>query len=370
MTGRELLAVVAVLIAWFGALLMALDSWADSHAKAGAAGGFWGTLPSAWDHPEPNYLVSHGIGEFWSVLTTVPVAGVLLTYQGIKYQYGTKIMRIYFVTCLMYTLAFTAHLTLQNLIFSTTVTAVMSNALLTFLQFSPIVHRFLESIALRGAIVTAAECVLVAAVATLPYTLKENGGVWTLFIVQSPGVFLATILGSLLAWRSQSALEKQTFRLVTVAGSFLSAAMVLSFVECNIGFEHGFLMSMYGFPWLHIAIHVFEQIGIYLFGVGVACLHELMVLKPPRAEAEVRWLCGCVPTLHCPFPPGNAALVGGTLAAEKSEIKAPPAAAEKLRGRPSERGGGCTEKDAASLTRRRRDMTPGVLARSPASGDS
>merc|ERR1719203_2651078 len=111
-------------------LLCGLHLWEakEDPATAGTSvpqklGNWWGTLPSAWDHPEPNYLVSDAIGEFWSVLTTIPVAGTMLMYEGIRNRYGTKTLRIYALTCGMYTLAFTAHLTLQKLIFSTTVTA-------------------------------------------------------------------------------------------------------------------------------------------------------------------------------------------------------------------------------------------------------
>ncbi|CAE7871139.1 unnamed protein product [Symbiodinium necroappetens] len=251
--------------------------------------GFWGTLPSAWDHPEPNYLVSGVVGEFWSVLTTIPVAGALLLYLGLRFGYGSKVMAIYAVTCCMYSLAFTAHLTLQMHIFSTTVIAVMSNALLTFVMFSHVVHRALESVLLRGAIVIAAETVLVTTVATLPYRL-EHGGVWTLFIVQAPGVFLATALAGIMARTSHRAAEKATYGLVTTAGSLLSSAMVLSLVECLVGFEWGFIERFWGFPWLHIAIHMLEQVGIYVFGVGVAALEALLLRPDAFKGAEVRYL--------------------------------------------------------------------------------
>jgi len=263
-------------------------------------GNYWGTLPSAWDHPEPNYLVSEVIGEFWSVLTTIPIAGTLLMYQGLKYSYGGKALRIYALTCIMYTLAFAAHLTLQKMIFSTTVTSVMSNALLTFAQFSSVVHRWLKSGMLRGAIVFCAEVALISTVATLPYKIA-NGGVWTLFAVQSPGVFLATGIAGVLLHSAKTTQEQQTYRTVFGAGCLLSTAMVLSLVECLTGFEYGFLLQLWGFPWLHICIHVFEQVGIYFFGVGTAALQELLFEEECREGAEVRHVLG-LPYLYCPYP--------------------------------------------------------------------
>ncbi|CAK0873777.1 unnamed protein product, partial [Prorocentrum cordatum] len=282
-------------IAVYGGVLLALHCRASAVApQRGQGANYWGTLPSAWDHPEPNYAVSAAIGEFWSVLTTVPVAGSLLLRLGLKYGYSGRVLRIYAVVFVMYSLAFSAHLTLQKAVFSTTVISVMSNALLTFAEFSNVVHQVLHSVFVRGSIVFVAEAALISVVCTLPYALKANGGVWTLFIVQSPGVFLATALAAMLVRKSElagSAAELEVFRLVRKAGALLSAAMLLSFVECSVGFEYGFLPRWWGFPWLHICIHVFEQVGIYIFGVGIAALDALLV-GPPRAGVEVRHLGG------------------------------------------------------------------------------
>eukprot|EP00439_Symbiodinium_sp_Y106_P018136 s1929_g2.t1 len=280
--------------------------------------GFWGTLPSAWDHPEPNYLVSGVVGEFWSVLTTIPVAGALLLYLGLRFGYGAKDSSacsesdgdlrghlLYVLISLHCTSdASDAHLlhdcdcsdeqcwhpSFQTGHACKTISCRIK-ALLTFVMFSHVVHRALESVLLRGAIVIAAETVLVSTVATLPYRL-EHGGVWTLFIVQAPGVFLATALAGIMARTSKRAAEKATYGLVTTAGSLLSSAMVLSLVECLVGFEWGFIERMWGFPWLHIAIHMLEQdkVGIYVFGVGVAALEALLLRPDAFKGAEVRYL--------------------------------------------------------------------------------
>ncbi|CAE8663733.1 unnamed protein product, partial [Polarella glacialis] len=193
LAAREVALTTAAVVSVYGGALYALHHWAAEPAfpmVAAAASekfGFWGTLPSAWDHPEPNYVVSGVVGEFWSVLTTIPVAGALLLYEGLRFGYGAKVMFIFVMTCCMYSMAFAAHLTLQKLIFSTTVVAVMSNALLTFAMFSHVLHSSLQSKLVRGSVVLLSEILLVGTVATLPYALEAHGGVWTLFTVQSPG---------------------------------------------------------------------------------------------------------------------------------------------------------------------------------------
>eukprot|EP00931_Biecheleriopsis_adriatica_P046899 TRINITY_DN26989_c0_g1_i1.p1 TRINITY_DN26989_c0_g1~~TRINITY_DN26989_c0_g1_i1.p1 ORF type:complete len:443 (-),score=75.42 TRINITY_DN26989_c0_g1_i1:96-1343(-) len=327
LAGREVLTAGGVVVAFYGGLLVCLHRFALS-SHAGAADeqthGFWGTLPSAWDHPEPNYVVSGAIGEFWSVLTTIPVAGFLLLYEGMRFGYGKKVMAIYCMTCCMYSLAFASHLTLQMHLFSTTVITVMSNALLTFALFSHVVHWSLDSKLFRAAIVLVAEIALVGTVTKLPYMI-EHGGVWTLFTVQSPGVFLATFLAGAMAWRSKCQKERTTFSLVGTAGSLLSTAMVLSLVECLIGFEKGFLEEFWGFPWLHIAIHVLEQVGIYVFGVGVAALQALLLSPEEFPGAEVRRVAG-LSYLYCPQPAGQA-LCGAEPLARAAEDREPVQAA-------------------------------------------
>lgn len=401
--GAELAAVAAAVAAAYGGVLYGLHCRVGREASeprgqpadaaeevpvaaAGPAENYWGTLPSAWDHPEPNYLISPAVGEFWSVVTTIPIAGSLLAYEGMKYRYPWKVLRIYAVTCTMYTLAFSAHLTLQKFVFSATVTSVMSNALLTFAEFSSVVHWTLRSPWIRGAIVLVAEVMLVSTVATLPYALSANGGVWTLFVVQSPGVFLATGIAGAMAIRSQRKEEQTTYRIVCQAGALLSSAMVLSFIECLIGFEHGILRDWWGFPWLHIIIHVFEQVGIYIFGVGVAALHELL-LKPRVGGAEVRYVAYMVPYLYCPLSAGGAGADAAALAPATGGAEAPlaPASGEpkggEARGRsreakrpaataaPQKAGAGgavpvgaevAEKAPLPTLQKRRRDQTPGA----------
>eukprot|EP00929_Paragymnodinium_shiwhaense_P068726 TRINITY_DN34618_c0_g1_i1.p1 TRINITY_DN34618_c0_g1~~TRINITY_DN34618_c0_g1_i1.p1 ORF type:complete len:418 (+),score=74.24 TRINITY_DN34618_c0_g1_i1:179-1255(+) len=284
--------------------------------QASGSEDFWGTSPSVWDHPEPNYLVSGGILEFWSTVTVIPLAGYLLVYQGLRFRCSAKVMVVYAACVGMYTSAFLAHMTLHRRVFATTVTGVMSNALITFAQFSFVVSKPLESLLLRVAIVTVAFAALVGTVATLPYFLAEKGlpgGVWTLFIVQSPGVWLAAAIAIVLGRMSKTSQERETYSLLTVSGSLLSTAMVLSCIECMIGFDYGCIDALWGFPWLHITIHTLEQVGIYIFGVGVGAL-EAKLITPVRRDAEVRYVGSWIPYLYCPYqrdkePPAKPALV-------------------------------------------------------------
>lgn len=206
-----------------------------------------------------------------------------------------QVLAVHALTCVMYTLAFVSHMTLQWMLFSVTVTSVMGNALLTFAQFSIVVHHILERWEVREFVVVAGLSILIPTVAQLPYVLKANGGVWTLLIVQSPGVFLAAGFAAFMYCRGRTRQERSTYGLVCTAGVLLSSAMVFSLLENLIGFEWGFL-DWWGFPWIHILIHVLEQVGIYIFGVGVAALSSLLVEK--REDAEVRFLGGWLPYLH------------------------------------------------------------------------
>ncbi|CAL1127605.1 unnamed protein product [Cladocopium goreaui] len=359
--GREvLLVVLTVVTLWCSALLYLHVNVADKTLN-----GFWGTLPSAWDHPEPNYLVSHGIGEFWSVLTTIPVAGALLFYQGRRFAYGPKVMLIYGLTCCMYTLACFAHLTLQRHVFSTTVTAVMSNALLTFVMFSHVVHRALQSVLLRLLIVAVSEVLLIGTVAQLPYAIN-HGGVWTLFIVQAPGVFLATGLALMMARLSTRKEEKTTYDLVFTSGCLLSSAMVLSLVECLIGFEWGYLQNFWGFPYLHVAIHLLEQLGIYIFGVGVAAL-EVLLLRPKDFQnakvSQLRWLI----YFYCePSKDGKCSVTATPSPTEPSGGESPPLIAEFINGALdrglTQRVEKRPEGKGTTLQKRKRTQSPGVAS--------
>ena len=70
------------------------------------------TSGMVWDHPEPNFTVSPAITEFWSVLTTIPLAGGLLCMIGFRCRVDFPVMAVFVGTFLMYNFAFVSHMTL------------------------------------------------------------------------------------------------------------------------------------------------------------------------------------------------------------------------------------------------------------------
>jgi hypothetical protein len=291
----EVLAVAAFVIALFGGIILVASlcstSWPWPVKRP--------TITSVWDHPEPNFAVSEVVAEFWSVLTTFPVVGGLLLYQSLRFDYGSDVLAVAIITCVMYTNACVAHCTLHNTLFTTTVLGVCNNALYSFGQFGFVVGGWMECIKCRTRAIVAAEVLVVIALLNLPYAIGEGGGVWTLFAVQTPPVFYAWQLASYLKTAAATEEQRKTYRLASTSGGLLAFAMAVSFVECLVGFQHGFVESLWGFPWLHIVIHIAEQIGIYMYGVSVAAL-RLTVIPEVREGAKIQHLpCG-LPYVYCP----------------------------------------------------------------------
>jgi hypothetical protein len=255
-----------------------------------------------WDHPEPNFVWSNAITEFWSVLTTIPLAGALLCWLGLRYRLAFPVMAVYVLTFLMYNFAFTAHATLWKPVFQLTLTSVMLNCFTAFWLYGFLATDltcYVPKLELLGcgqcrAKVAVPSVAMVAfAAVNLPDSIGENGGVWTLFYVQAPPVWLATIAAwSLLLGSSRDDL-RPAYKMVSHGGLFLSLAMFLSYCECRLTTRS----VINGFPALHVAIHVSEQIGIYMYGLSLAFLQQVHV--QPRRGARFSWLFGCVPYFHC-----------------------------------------------------------------------
>merc|ERR1712228_667074 len=72
------------------------------------------------------------------------------------------------------------------------------------------------------------------------------------------------------------------FELLLYSGTLLCMAMAVSFVE--ISMNRNDVMIFEHFPYLHVTIHVLEQIGIYNYGMGVAALHHLVICDETKSR--------------------------------------------------------------------------------------
>jgi hypothetical protein len=133
--------------------------------------------------------------------------------------------------------------------------------------------------------------------------------VYTLFVVQTPPVVGAFFGALAVKYNHRLHVRKpEPLRVgenvLCLAGFLLTMAMALSLVEVYYGASHGVLRSAAGFPWMHIVIHMLEQVGIYLSGFGSACLHHVIADK--SRAAEVRYALGVVPYLRLGGPEAAA----------------------------------------------------------------
>ena len=284
-----------------GTYLFLLYSLSHFIVSASSIDDFWGYLPSVWDHPEPNYVFLHWICEFFSVITAIPIAGYLLMYNAWKYDYNNighnKVIGLYVIICSMYSFAFIAHSTLSPLLMSITLTAVLTNGVYTFYQYSYITKwRLLQPNINRLIICIIAESIIIYSVIKLPYILGEFGGVPTLTVVQTPAVSFATLLVYLELKKTEKRNGKNkkldmlrkrklsVYKLLLFSGLMLCAAMTVSFVEILMNRQSVNIFNC--FPYLHVTIHILEQIGIYNYGIGVAALQYLVISNEPKSCLE------------------------------------------------------------------------------------
>ena len=275
---------------------------------------FWGYLPSLWDHPEPNYVFLDWIAEFFSVITAIPIAGYLLLYNSWRYQYNNignnKVCGLYLIIITMYSLAFIAHSTLSPFLMSCTLTAVLTNGVYTFYQYSYITKwGFLQSNINRFIICMIAQSVIIYAVIKLPFMLGEFGGVPTLTVVQTPAVSFATLLVYLELKKTEKSQKRHdknkkmdqlrkrkltVYKLLLLSGLFLCGSMTVSFFEIFMDRQS---VNIFGcFPYLHVTIHILEQIGIYNYGIGVAALQYLVISN--EAKSCLQYCAGIFPYIY------------------------------------------------------------------------
>jgi len=253
-----------------------------------------------------NFTVSVAITEFWSVLSAIPLAGGLLCYQGYRYRVATPVMTVFVGTFCMYNFALVSHMSLWKPIFQLTLTSVMTNCFSAFYLYGFLAEDLAYAVPLlanfacekcRMKVAVPSVALVAFAAIRLPDHIGLSGGVWTLFYVQAPPVWIASIAAVSLMMFSRREELREGYRMVSRAGFFLSLAMLISYFECSIG-RNAVLDTMGGFPALHVCIHVSEQIGIYMYGISLAYLHHVHV--SPRSGSEFKWLYGgLVPYFLC-----------------------------------------------------------------------
>jgi hypothetical protein len=270
--------IVAVYFGLFmGGTYLAVRHFADERSSSDV----WGSVGGHWDHPEPNYVVVGSVAEFYAVATALPLAGGLLLYQGLRFDYNFRVIFLYIMDCWMYTCAFFSHMTLWPLLNCVTLTSVMSNSLYTFSHYSHLAGGPLRYKAVRYSATGLLWLGVVYMVKYLPDWFGEKGGVPALLTIQTPAV-VSAMLGAFYVSNNKHA---ETFSILKKSGLLLVLAMAVSLVEVLFG---QYCQDKYfgSFPFFHVVIHLLEQVGIYLYGVGVASIEHLIINPTPGGRIE------------------------------------------------------------------------------------
>ncbi len=251
----------------------------------------WLSEGGLWDHPEPNYRVLPFVAEFFASFTAIPLAGGFLLYQALRFSYNAPVLILFLLDCWMYTCAFFAHMLLWPLLNSVTLTSVLTNALYTFGVYSGIAGGIFRNTVIRILMTLGLWSLIVYMVVVLPPWFGENGGVPALLTIQTPAV-ISAIAGAFYCWsRTNTAMGRQAFRLLSISGVLLCLAMSVSLVEVIFGKQHQ--AQFFGIvPVYHIIIHILEQIGIYLYGVGVTIIEHSMIRPVEVATVRVEYFFG------------------------------------------------------------------------------
>jgi cytochrome P450 len=257
---------------------------------------YWESKSLIFDHPEPNYQVLLHVAEFWSCVTTIPVAGFLLLWTSIMEDYDVILIGLYIHVLIMYVSAFLSHMTLISPLFSWTVSAVIANSLHAFFWWSCLLggplRRYSSILSWVGVIIGISVGVsAIFFIQNLEY-FAPIGGFVTLALVQPPFVFLGLCSASYLHFNSPT---DPGYDYLFRGGMLLMLAMGISALETfydpfllNITVPKSTISTSWTmcFPLLHVIIHILEQVGIYMYGVGVAYAHSKHILK--RQNVSIR----------------------------------------------------------------------------------
>ena len=261
----------------------------------------WLSEGGLWDHPEPNYSVLSFVAEFFASVTAIPLAGGFLLYQALRFSYNTPVLVLFLMDCWMYTCAFFSHMLLWPLLNSVTLTSVLTNALFTFGVYAGLAGGPLRNPYVRIPLTLVLWLTIVYLVVVLPPMFGDNGGVPALMIIQTPAV-ISALAGAVYCWnKMQLPVGQQAFRLLTVSGILLCLAMGVSLIEVLFGTYCQ--QRWFGIvPVFHIVIHALEQVGIYLYGVGVATIDHCIIRPVEVGYARIEYVLNVVPYLVITVP--------------------------------------------------------------------
>ena len=286
-----------IVTVYVGVFMFGLDSLLSSIFKLRDKSRVWSSEDGLWDHPEPNYAVLPFVAEFFASATAIPLAGGFLLYQGLRFSYNTPVLVLYLFDCWMYSCAFFSHMLLWPTLNAVTLTSVLSNALYTFALYSGLSGDLLSKSYVRLPLTLTLWIMIVYLVTVLPEWFGQNGGVPALLVIQTPAV-VSACAGAVYCWAKADRGEGRfAFHMLTMSGALLCLAMCVSLVEVIYGTT---LQGKYFgiVPYLHIVIHILEQVGIYLYGVGVAVIEHTLVRPVDVGRPRILWLFwNCVPYL-------------------------------------------------------------------------
>jgi hypothetical protein len=185
---------------------------------------------------------------------------------------------------------------LWPLLNAVTLTSVLSNALYTFAVYAGLAGGPLRKAWVRVPLALLLWSAIVYMVAVLPPWFGENGGVPALLTIQTPAV-ISALAGAFYCWhQSKSAAIRQAFKLLSISGVLLCSAMGVSLIEVVYGKAHQ--ARFFGIvPVYHIVIHLLEQVGIYLYGVGVSVIEHCMLRPVEVGRPRLETIFGCLPYL-------------------------------------------------------------------------
>jgi hypothetical protein len=249
-----------------------------------------------WDHPEPNFAILNSVTEFFASVTAMPIAGMMLLVTGLKYDYSKKVIFLYIWDCWMYSCAFFSHMTLWPTLNAITLSSVMGNSLYTFGHYSHLSGlSFLKPNWSRWTVTALIFAGVIYLVVVLPPWFGSHGGVPALLTIQTPAV-LSALSG---AWFVKTKLLKGSEDMAMIgqfllsSGLILATAMAVSLIEVLYG-QYCQDRWFGKFPLFHVIIHTLEQIGIYLYGVGVAGIEHIF-LATGTIKGKINWIEQTVP---------------------------------------------------------------------------